>query len=246
MSPDGGAPEQLTFDASPDSDPRWSPDGSRLAFDSRREDGERNIWVLEADGSTFTPLTQDSGISNAFATWSPDGIHIAWARDSEIWIMNSADGKDPHRLTSGGRDSAPTWSSTGVIAFQRTINGSLEIWTIPADGSADATPLLDAAQGGGGQPSWSPNGKRIAYSKVVDGVRRIWVANADARSGRKNLTPGSGCPCEFPTWSPDGTQIAFEVSIPNKEQIAIVPAAGGTIRVITSGNSRNFVPGWAT
>jgi TolB protein len=243
IPPAGGKLTNITGDGPPDSDPKWSPDGRRIAFDSRR-DGQRNIWIFEFDGS-FNQLTHDTGANNAFPTWSPDGQHIAFVHDGEIWVMNSIDGRDAHALTAGADDSRPTWGENGQILFHRTTPGNHEIWTVPADGSADARVLIAIDAGGGRQPSWSPDGSKIAYTKVVSGVLRIVVADAEGGS-QKVITPGSPCPCQFPTWSPDGKRIAFSGGTSKKEQIFVVAATGGTPKRITDGQGQNLAPGWGS
>ena len=59
----------------------------------------------------------------------------------------------------------------------------------------------------------------------------------------KRVTAGGECPCQYPTWSPDATEIAFAAGAVGREQIAIVPAAGGAVRLITPDTMRAFTPG---
>jgi Tol biopolymer transport system component len=246
IPPAGGNASQLTNEAAPDSDPKQSRDGTRVVFDSTRQDGQRNIWVMPADGSgTPSPLTSDTGAINRFATWSPDGKKIAWEHNGQIWTMNSSDGSDATQLTSGPTDSVPSWSKTNVIAFQRTTNGISQVFTVKSTGGTP-TLIIDSTGGPAGQPSWSVDGKHIAYTRLEGGVRRVWVANADAKSGRKRITTGSECPCQFPSWSPDGKQLAIEIGPTNKERIAVVPSAGGTVTPLTDESIRAFTPGWGS
>ena len=76
-----------------DGSPSWSPDGGRIAFDSLR-DGNGEIYVMNADGSGQTRLTDDPGFDGS-ASWSPDGSRIAFQsfRDGdanpEIYVMNT-------------------------------------------------------------------------------------------------------------------------------------------------------------
>jgi TolB protein len=61
------------FDAFPD----WSPNGTRILFDSDRGHRKPEIYVMNADGSGSTRITFDAKVDN-FAVWSPDGTQIAW------------------------------------------------------------------------------------------------------------------------------------------------------------------------
>ena len=102
MIPDGGNQTNLTNDVAEDTDPVWSPDGTRIAFVKAAE-GHRNIFVMDADGTdqvNLTPGADTTGQANAGVapTWSPDGTRIAYTYQGDIWVMN-ADGSEqdkPH------------------------------------------------------------------------------------------------------------------------------------------------------
>jgi TolB protein len=244
VDPDTGAERRLTTDPQPDSNPMWSPDGKRIAFDSLRTPDHRNVWVLESD-SSYTQLTDDQR-SNAYPAWSPDGRWIAWSvgpiGGREIWVMDARDGSKRRRLTTGADDVWPSWSVNGLIAFTRRGGGSSAIWVVnPDDRASSARITVD--DGGGFDPAWSPDGKRIAFTRVIAGVPRIFVANANGRTGVKQLTPTSTCDCIIPTWSPDGTEIAYEGPGRGDRPILVIPARGGTARRITT---NGLAPRWAT
>ena len=86
--------------------PTWSPDGSKIAFVSRRS-GNPDIWVMNTDGTNEINLTYDfaeaSGFFEASApAWSPDGSKIAFMYNKnfvwDIWVMN-VDGSNQKQLT---------------------------------------------------------------------------------------------------------------------------------------------------
>lgn len=91
--------------------PSWSPDGRKIAFVSER-DGNSEIYMMNADGSDVTRLT-DHSADDWGASWSPDGRKIAFVSDrdgnDEIYMMN-ADGTNVTRLTNNpGVDKFPVW-----------------------------------------------------------------------------------------------------------------------------------------
>src|SRR4030095_2033189 len=67
---DGTGMRQLTDDTFKDREPRWSPDGKRIAFTSNRS-GSSEIWAINRDGSGLQQLTQMAGAPHP--AWSPDG-----------------------------------------------------------------------------------------------------------------------------------------------------------------------------
>jgi Tol biopolymer transport system component/polyisoprenoid-binding protein YceI len=131
--------EETTF--TPDEFPTWSPDGERIAYTSFLPDGNDDIFVMNADGSSPTRLTSGPEY-DADPDWSPNGRLIAFSRDGDIYTM-SPDGSGARQLTRGSaRDGAPAWSRHGRwLAFARadesgtTYAGPSRIIVMRADGS---------------------------------------------------------------------------------------------------------------
>ncbi len=155
---------RLTFHDAFDSGPDWSPDGRRIAFASDR-DGNREIYVMNADGFGVTRLTVNDAIDSSPA-WSPDGRRIAFhsTRDGnwEVYVMN-ADGSGVTRLTNNdARDWHPEWSPDGrSIVFDSNRDGNLDIYGVNADGSGLTRLTVHGADDF--SPAWSPDGRRIAF-----------------------------------------------------------------------------------
>jgi Tol biopolymer transport system component len=109
MGADGSIPTRFAEDAL---SPQWSPDGTRIVFESRRDSGDSEIYVMNADGSGQTRLTTSPGVDRQ-PTWSPDGTMIAFESertgDRDIYLMQ-ADGTGVVNLTnSPGADGEPSW-----------------------------------------------------------------------------------------------------------------------------------------
>ena len=91
----------------------WSPDGEKIAFASERDE-DAEIYVMNADGSGQTRLTDVEGGDHWPPTWSPEGDRITFTSDGaeevgEIYVMN-ADGSGLTQLTDDpATDAFPAW-----------------------------------------------------------------------------------------------------------------------------------------
>jgi TolB protein len=208
---------------------------------------DRNIWLVNADGSDPTNLTNHPGSDNSPA-WSPDSMHIAFVsyRDGnyEIYVMN-ADGSDQTNLTNHpGSDDSPAWSPDGAyIAFDSNRDGNSEIYVMRADGSG-VTRLTNSLAAASCCPAWSPNGLHIAFVSIGGDLgyetAEIYVMNVDG-SEAINLTPDAGQVYD-PTWSPDSTRIAFWSII---DGIYVMNADGSGVTRLTNDYASDQQPAWS-
>jgi formylglycine-generating enzyme required for sulfatase activity len=216
----------------------------RIAFVSDR-DGNREIYVMNADGSGQTRLTDNPALDWTPA-WSPDGTRIAFMSDRdgnpEIYVMN-ADGSGQTRLTDNPTlDQLPAWSPDGtLIAFASDRDDNWEIYVMNADGSGQTrltdNPALDW------EPTWSPDGTRIAFVSFRDGNAEIYVMNADG-SAQTRLTDNPTLD-QFPAWSPDGTRIAFASFRDGNWEIYVMNADGSGQTRLTDNPADDAVPAWS-
>ena len=178
---EGGAPVQLT-DGGFDTEPNWSPDGSRIAFTSYRN-GRTSIWVVPAEGGEATQLTFGPRIAETGAAWSPDGTRIAFGSlraglGGGIAVMPAAGGPVTLLTDSplANSDDTPTWSPDGEwIAFNRYSATTFEdLWIVSAEGGVPMQ-LTDVAGVNDFVAAWSPNGYEIAFTSNRSGAYELWT-----------------------------------------------------------------------
>jgi TolB protein len=235
VEPDASGGEPLFFQI----DPAWAPDGSQIAFSSRRN-GPFDIYVMDADGANTRRLTSTKE-SDGHPTWSPDGRSIAYAQSGpgRIYVMN-ADGTGTRRLTKALADEAdPAWSPDGNwIAYTRRIPGSpiRELWLVHPDGSEphQITNFSRTIF----TPAWSPDSKRIAFAADLDRTTYdIYSVDLEGKA-RERYTQTLSDAFE-PAYSPDGQTIAF-----SRSGAIEAIASDGSISRLTDPEDNDSSPAW--
>jgi len=251
VSSAGGAPTRLTRNVASDSNPSWSADGKRIAFESNRRGNPRryedsDVYVMRADGTGIRQLT----FSNAFdgdPAWSwlnQIAFESERTGSSDVWVIDS-DGSDETQLTkTAAFDGDPAWSPEGSrIAFTSSRdNGDREIYVMNADGSGQTR--LTNTPGFDENPSWSPDGKRIAFDSMRDGNLEIYVMNADgSKQTRVTNHPALDA---LPAWSQNSKQIVFVSDRVGKGQrrLFVANASGTGVRMLSRG-ALDMSPDWA-
>lgn len=200
---DGSAITELVSDPADDVQPRFSPDGHRIAFASNRS-GNWDIWLVDIDGGRLTQLTNDESDDIA-PCWSPDSQTVAftsWNIRGRRWEICSVTLAQPQLrrfLTPG---MFPDWSPDGRrLVFQRPRQRGKRlfgIWTVEIEGSDVRTPteIVHSQEFACITPRWSPASDSIVFASVCDGddsryrMSALWLVSADG-GYRVQLTDGS-------------------------------------------------------
>ena len=161
--------------------PRYSPDGTKIAFVSRRS-GTQEIWVCASDASNPVRLTSMGGPVVVGPQWSPDGRRIAFfattgPAGNYVAYVTGTEGGQPLRLTrtEGDLEALPAWSRDGRwIYLTSGRSGSLQIWKMPVNGGDP----VQITRGGGADASESPDGRIIYYTKVPETGPGLWSVPA--------------------------------------------------------------------
>jgi dipeptidyl aminopeptidase/acylaminoacyl peptidase len=203
-----GKAKKLTDGVADNYAPEFSPDGSVIAFTSNRDKDIDNLFLMPADGGRIRKLSREPLPARSFS-WSPDGIHIAYATgvgdDDYVSLANVRTGK------------------TKKVLSKKNVEYSL------------------AGEYGDPHP-WSPDGTRLLFLSNEHGF--FDVGELDIRSGKTRWLVRSEAEKHMPRWSPDGSKLAY---LENSDPKVVVKILGGRSTQTVSppkGSSRAL--GWLT
>lgn len=146
---------RLTSSQAIDTSASYSPDGSKIVFESDRG-GRQQIYVMGADGSNPQRISFGNG-SYSTPVWSPRGDLIAFTKQSggqfSIGVMKT-DGSGERLLTSGFHNEGPTWAPNGrVLMFFRESAAGARLFTIDLTGRNERQIQTPNSAS---DPAWSP------------------------------------------------------------------------------------------
>lgn len=259
IRPDGsGATAFPLTQAQPvDSIPVWSPDGTRLAYQSAQA-GKDQIYVVtvKPDNTPGDTIWLTAGLKdndNTFPAWSPDGTRIVFQSGSggtfQLYVMNATGAGQPRQVPGlPPYAGQPAWSPDGThFAFSGGVSATngREIYTVPITGG---TPLQLTANGRtGAGPRWSPDGQALVFM-----VRQAQTESRDitwieaSGQGQRALSDDPGDDI-WPVWSPDGRWVAYFGSRgrANGNEVLVVPAGGGQSINVSNSPAGDVYPSWA-
>jgi Tol biopolymer transport system component len=247
--------------------PHFSPDGSRIAFDSNRG-GQRAPYIMQSDGSAVTsvPVVTREGQKFGSVAWLSDStllyslyepIRLGAVDDGgeiDAFMSATTSGLEPEMLYTGinvqrpaaspSRDALVFEAEHGAFQSQPNIDiETVELATLTVH-------VLTHDDGEYIQAAWSPDGAKIAYACATGKqTLQICTMKTDGTDVRV-LTSESGSH-QWPAWSPDSKRIAYfdekQVNGKTDSTIGVVNADGGNEHAITahSGVVRDETPAWS-
>jgi TolB protein len=211
--------------------PAWSPDGTRMVFESTRDGPDADIFIMNADGTGVVQLT-DNDAGESTPSFTPDGRFIVYTSEQDgnpdVFLMG-VDGSGKRNLTKHpGADGHPRVTADGRRVYfnsNRTSDpasfarGTMErdqdheIFSMTLDGG-DVRQVTDL-------PDWdtypvpSPDGQQLLWRRITptggksESGRNSEVFRMNLETGETRNVTNHQAYDGWPAWSPDGKRIAF-------------------------------------
>ncbi|MGA2285140.1 MAG: LpqB family beta-propeller domain-containing protein [Dehalococcoidia bacterium] len=181
-----------------------------LAYDNIGWD----YFQTNADGSG-TPAIVDLPSSDFPKGWSPDRTKYAYSApaqespfNSDVYVIDGIGGEPQDLTNSLSNEDFVSWSPDSThILFSAGGEGAADYWTINADGT-ELSQIISQTWGCG-DPTWSPDGKRLLFSESKDPQDHCRLYTSDEYGGDRRTFDRLTVPVIDPTWSPDGQRILF-------------------------------------
>lgn len=230
------------------SEPSWSPDGTRIAF--RGGDfPDVDIWLAGADGGDLVRLV-DHPAADDYPVWSPDGDRLAFVSNRDgVWKLYvvGADGsglRDLAITSELDQDPArPAWTPDGeeLVIRVRDPDESTHLIAVPADGGE---PRTIPSPEGADWPDVAPDGSLVFSAPDAGGVPQIWTAPSVDGADPRPVTTGPGRK-SLPRVTDDGRHVLYVVNedgTPLGWEIVRSPLDGSKTRRLTDDDYWKFYP----
>ena len=255
-----GKNKRRLHDFGVDGRPQWSPDGSKLVFQSHQGTTGAHLWTIQPDGAARAQLTTFLPGEDIEPHWSGPSVPtvarpspmelIAFASSRggfsttnwDVYVMNP-DGSTPRLIVTGPHsDKAPAIAPDGgTVLFESQRSGGFEIYAIDLGPNGTAMgPVRQLTALGGGftnGPSWTKD-RRIVFGSNTTGSSDLYVANADGTNPTKLTSDPEGD--GNARVSPDGQTVAFTRVIGSSFYIFTTPIGGGALTQLTTGGTENY------
>jgi dipeptidyl aminopeptidase/acylaminoacyl peptidase len=211
-----GQCHQLTSGESQDMQPRWSPDGSRLAFVSTRHEGKPQLFLIEVTGGEAQRLTSVADGATS-PLWSPDGKQLCYTSTPETDRQKVPQETAWFEAHSGVDKSTPRLRRQTTLLTRFDGRGYIErraqLFLLTLDDAQAEPRQLTEGDFDAAQAAWSPDGTLIAFvaNRSADAgaslASDIWTVAIE--SGELQRLTNGDLSAMLPTWSPGGEHLAF-------------------------------------
>ncbi len=253
----GRNPQEATSDASEAAAhlrPRWSPDGTRLVFQSV-ERTRFDVRVVDLATKKLTWVTNDTP-HDVGPVWSRSGRYLYFSSDRgggwNVWRVPVGAARSPagalQQLTTGaGQDVGLALSPDGRRLAFSVLKQNADLWRLPVsatDGKPAGGPeAVIATTREDSRGAWSADNSSIAFNSDRGGDMNVWLHSLKAGRARQ-LTHGPGGDFQ-PNWSPDGKTIAFFSSRTGSADIWSADVVSGVLTQLTKSKAVDTNPAFS-
>ena len=236
---------RLTAPADSASDPKFSPDGRRIAFLSAGADGRTQLYILDRRGGDAEALTAVAGDIGDY-DWSPDGTRL---------VLSVSPGDGAPAGAKGGAVAAPKPIVIDRLHFKQdkkgyvTANDRAQLYLLDV-GTKKLEALTDDSRVDDTLPVWSPDGRTIAYlsnhgaDPDRSGVQEVYVIDAHPGAVPRKVAESYAPNKASLLWTRDGRHIVFShgaeprLNAYMQDALSVVAAAGGENKGLTDALDR--------
>jgi len=243
-------------------DPRFSPDGTQIAFTRADVAGLHDLYVVPREGGACRRVTSLCCWMYGL-DWTRDGRAIVFSAspraDFGLWRVGVAEGDLSWIPTRSEWVANPQLSRRDGRMVYEDCAYDADIWTMraprfspaataparedPEAGPAEARPLI-ASTRSDFAGRYSADGRSIVFISKRTGEREIWICDAEGENAQPVTRRGSSQVME-PRWSPDGRQIAFSSIADGWAGIQVLDRQTGAVRPIVTDDCHAFACWWS-
>lgn len=239
---DGGEAQRFTTGSGRDTKPRWSPDGTQLAFvKAQSPDQKPQLHVMPANGGEPVCLTAvPNGVDDL--EWSPDSTRVAFTARVGGW--QEPEDEAERRMSKPARVITTMkykFNGAGFIYDRRR-----HMFVVSAADDSEPRQLTDG-DWDDNEPVWAPDGRSLVFTSArhadwdYDNAVDLWRVSADG--GEPTPLTDTAGPLSTPAFSPDGTQLAYlgirHLNEAGRNvQVFTMPASGGKPLSLTAALDR--------
>jgi len=203
--------------------PRLAPDGRRTVVATAGD-----LWIQDNARATFTRLTSEQTVGNAFPVWTPDGSRVLFRTSNGMsWI--SADGSGQPNAIAGavpGDIPCSVAPDGDTLAFMRqNAQTSRDVYVLSLTGRSGPRPVVNTSAYEGG-PQFSPNGHWMAYASDESGQMQVYVRPFPGPDRRWQLSSQGGTQ---PLWNRNGSEIFYRMG----NKMMVVDVSAGVDRLLS-------------